>query len=127
MGYMGWGRISIRQDDRLFSIFVRKLRGWKCEKCGTYFENGHGLQASHFYGRRKETTRFDLENVHCLCISDHQYFEENPNEYVSWVKERMSEKDFHNLRIRAHLTGKKDVKKNILAIRLDAKKNGIVL
>ena len=106
-------RVKIRQSDKLFSQYLRKKRGYKCEYDGRFFEGGIGLTVSHFHGRRKESVRFDEENCDILCFVHHQYFEENPLEYVGWKKKRMSEQAFKLLTIRAESYKKRDDKMDV--------------
>lgn len=84
MGY------NIKRDpaDDAFSQYIR-LRDMGCRHCFSPVQlNSKGdpvsHQASHFQGRRKEATRFDPENVDCLCFKCHQDFTANPYEHVGW-------------------------------------------
>jgi hypothetical protein len=81
-------KISRDKADDIFSKYIR-LRDMECRRCHSPVRlNDKGdpvsHQASHFQGRRKEATRFDLENVDCLCGACHQYFTANPFEHVQW-------------------------------------------
>ncbi len=110
---MGWNNIRIDPADRDFSLYIR-LKAKKCTKCGKMGEPDRlgrdvvGLQASHFHGRGKWTTRFDEENVDVLCVSCHRNFTDHKNEYKEWKKEQMGEKAYDLLELRANTTGKKD-------------------
>lgn len=101
-------KIRIRESDRLYSLWLRKYRGYKCEKCLRIFPEGHGLQVSHFWGRRYESVRFDEENTDILCFKCHQHFEETPPDYVEWKEQRMGTKAYNLLKFRAHQLGKRD-------------------
>ncbi len=105
-----FGKVRIRRSDTLFSLYLRKKRGYICEYCGRYFPNGHGLEVSHFHKRRKETVRFDEENCDILCKRDHQYFESHNTEYEVWKLERLGEQRFNLLMLRANKSGKRDDK-----------------
>lgn len=80
--------IKLRPSDKLFSQYIR-LRDRRCMRCGSAVQfNAAGMpishQASHFQGRRKESTRFDPENVDTMCGACHQYLGANPYEHVAW-------------------------------------------
>lgn len=89
-------KVKIDPADKVFSQYIR-LRDKECRRCHSQVEfNARGLpvshQASHFQGRGKENTRFDLENVDTLCPGCHQYFTANPGEHYQWqVKEKGQE------------------------------------
>lgn len=81
-------RIKIDPADIAFSKYIR-LRDSECMRCHSPVQfNAKGdpitHQASHFQGRAKEATRFDPENVDCLCGGCHQYFTANPFEHTEW-------------------------------------------
>src|SRR3990167_6769553 len=94
---MHWGKVKLRYTDTLFSKYLRKKRGYFCEKCRRFYPKGHGLTLSNFWIRSKESVRFDDENCDILYIPCHQYFEEHKTEYTEWKKERMGEKMFNLL------------------------------
>lgn len=84
MGY------KIKRDpaDDAFSKYVRLL-AMECRRCHSPVKlNNKGdpisHQASHFQGRGSEATRFDLENVDCLCAGCHARFTAYPSEHVVW-------------------------------------------
>lgn len=81
-------RIKLDAADIWFSKFVRLL-AMECRRCHSVVslnDKGDPIthQASHFQGRAKEATRYDPENVDCLCGGCHQYFTANPFEHVEW-------------------------------------------
>lgn len=113
-------KIKIRPSDKLYSRYLRILRHYTCERCGRKYQEGDGLwglHVSHFHGRSKESVRFDEENTDLLCFGDHQYFTSNPNDYVEWKKERLGEKRFKLLTLRAHTLGKRDDKLQVLILK----------
>lgn len=114
---MSFGKIKLRYTDTLFSKYLRKKREYRCEKHDGFYPEGIGLQASHFWGRAKETTRFDEENVDVLCVNCHQYFESHKTEYEAWKKEQMGKKAYDILMIRAHATGHRDDKATLLVLK----------
>jgi len=112
-----FGRLKLRKTDTLFSKYLRKKRHYRCERCGRFYPEGKGLQASHFYGRRKESVRFDEENVDVLCIGDHQFFEEEPAEYAAWKLKKLGRKKYDLLNLRAHTYHKRDDKLILLWLK----------
>jgi 5-methylcytosine-specific restriction endonuclease McrA len=112
-----FGRVKIRRSDTLFSLYLRKKRGYVCEKCARFFPGGKGLTVSHFHGRRKESVRFDEENCDILCIRCHQYFESHKTEYEAWKLERLGARQFNLLTLRANSTRKRDDKLQCLILK----------
>lgn len=108
---MSWGTIKRDEADVIFSRYVR-LKAKKCENCGrlgTGKEGITGLQASHFHGRRKESVRFDLENVDCFCIGCHRMLGTNNRQaYEAYKLKQLGQKRYDLLLLRANTTGKKD-------------------
>ncbi len=115
---MSFGKIKIRPADQLFSKYLRKARGYKCERCARYCPGGKGLEVSHFYSRRNESVRFDTENADVLCKKCHMrfsgWFDSTANktngvaEYREWKLQKMGQKDFDLLCFRSHQAKKKD-------------------
>lgn len=109
---MGWNNIKINKADTLFSRYIR-LKHKKCMYCGRRGEGPDGifgLQASHYFGRAKQTVRFDEENVDVLCIACHRKLGTlNRPEYERWKREQLGER-YDILNLRAHTTGKRDYK-----------------
>jgi hypothetical protein len=112
-----WGTVKFRRADTLFSQYLRQKRKYRCEICGGFWPQGKGLTVSHFWTRAKESVRFDEENCDILCVADHAYFESHKTEYTAWKKERMGEKAFNLLMVRAHTTGKRDDKLQVMLIK----------
>ena len=113
-------RTKVDAADRMMSQFVRERAGNKCERCGA---DGRlkRLDASHFHGRRMETTRFDPENVDCLCAFPcHAEWESEKAEglaYYVWKRDRLGAARFDALTVRAHTPGKKDRKLALLQVK----------
>ena len=104
--------IKLDKADEAFSRWIR-LRDGKCLRCGTpVVLNGKGLpvslQASHFQGRGKESTRFDPENVCALCAGCHAYFTSYPAEHYLWQIDRLGQDVVDALILRSNFTVKKD-------------------
>lgn len=106
--------IKIDPADKAFSKYLRLTVG-KCARCGSpvkFNKEGDPVshQASHFQGRRKEATRFDLENVDCLCGGCHKYFTAMPYEHVQWQIKTKGQKTVDEIILRSNLYCKKDRK-----------------
>jgi len=107
-------RIKIDPADEIFSKYIR-LRDKQCRRCKSPVEfNSKGdpisHQASHFQGRRKESTRFDEENVDCLCAGCHLYFTANPGEHYQWQVSMKGQKAVDLIILRSNTYVKKDRK-----------------
>ncbi|MCK6462852.1 MAG: hypothetical protein L6Q29_03495 [Candidatus Pacebacteria bacterium] len=109
-----FGKITIRKSDKLFREYTLKTRPHRCEHCGRQYPEGKGLELSHFYGRRSESTRQHPENIDLLCSGCHRIFHERPASYVEWKKNKMGEKEFAKLTLRANSIQKKDEKLAII-------------
>src|SRR3990167_329747 len=107
-----WGGIKRRPADIKFSQYIRKLRNYICEVCGTrHDEKSKNCGLSHFWPRSAESVRFDESNVEILCnIPCHQYFESHRTEYEQWKLKQMGKKAYNSLMLRAHTPKKKDDK-----------------
>jgi len=79
-------KIRIDKRDTVFSKLIRLRARWNCERCGRYFQHGHGLQCSHFYGRRHRATRWDIDNAAAHCFGCHKRLGENPMEFAAWIR-----------------------------------------
>ena len=107
-------KYKVKRDkaDAVFSQYIRKRDG-KCMRCHSPVRfNEKGLpvshQASHFVGRRKESVRFDEENVDCLCGACHMYFTAHPAEHYLWQVERKGQKTVDAIVLRSNTYHKKD-------------------
>lgn len=106
-------KIKISKADQLFSLYIRKRDNNTCVKCGRKFREGErGLSCSHFFGRGKESTRFDLENCDSLCYPGcHLYWQNTAREdYRAFKIKQLGQKRFDALLLRSNLTVKKDRK-----------------
>ena len=112
-------KIKIRQADRLFSKYLRDLRHNTCEVCGR--SGTYKMEASHYFGRGHENTRFDEQNVRCLCFLCHQrmggYMRSEQGEYDLFMKKILGERDYKKLKIRAFTYHKKDDKMILLYLK----------
>jgi hypothetical protein len=129
---MSWTTIKRTANDIAFSLLIREMAGWRCEKCnklcrvqGVWIAQ---LDASHYIGRAKKSTRFDIQNVYSLCNPCHSrmgdYKREEDGEYDLWVKEILGEREYRLLVIRANtpnpmMADKKIVKMYIAQLKKD--------
>lgn len=111
-------KIKLDPADLWFSKYIR-LRDGECRRCHSPVQfNSKGdpisHQASHFQGRRKEATRFDPENVDCLCTGCHAHFTAFPFEHVQWQMSVKGENTVRAIVIRSNSYIKKDRKMQAL-------------
>lgn len=110
-------KIKLDKADVTFSKFIR-LRDGRCVRCGRRGDgnNGiNGLQASHYFGRGKESTRFDPENVDALCFGCHQYWGSTDREaYRDFKLNQLGDSGLNALVVRANTLVKKDRKMSYL-------------
>lgn len=102
------GAVKRTPADAAFSNCVRERAGWRCERCNTYYPEGHGrqgLHCSHFHGRGNWSVRFDPENAFSHCYGCHSYFEQNPAEFKDWIIASMGEGAYELLMERKQDTG----------------------
>jgi hypothetical protein len=108
-------KIRIDKADQVFSQYIR-LRDGKCVRCDSLVKlNDKGLpishQASHYYGRGRENTRFDPDNVDCLCFACHMLWGSSDKEgYRQFKINQLGEQGFQELTWRASMYKKKDRK-----------------
>ena len=89
-------KIRIDKLDVLFSKVIRKraaLNFCGCEYCGAQTR----LQCSHFVGRRKRATRWDMDNACGLCFTCHQYLDEHPYEHTAYFTKRLGTEKLEEL------------------------------
>ena len=108
-------RKQIKKLDKLWSLKIRSKGA--CEICS----KGEGLAAHHIHPRTKYNTRFDLENGICLCYRHHIHFaHKDVIEFSEFIKERLGQKKYDDLRIRANMSGKGQ---DLTAIEMDLNGN----
>ena len=78
--------------DKLCSQIVR-ARG-SCEKC----KSKESLQCCHIFSRKYNNTRWDLDNLLCLCAKDHFLFHAEPLYFAEWVKLHLGEEKYELLK-----------------------------
>lgn len=104
---MSWNKIRLDPADVAFSKYVRTKAGWRCVRCNRP-ATGQGLHCAHFHARRKESVRFDEENVDALCAGCHKYFTNHYTEHKAWKLEQLGEKKYDLLTLRANTRGDKN-------------------
>lgn len=106
-------KIRIDKADETFSRYIR-LRDKMCVRCYSRVEyNDKGLpithQASHYFGRGSENTRFDVHNVDTLCTGCHQLWGSRDKEgYRSFKVKQLGENGFKVLQVASVTFKKKD-------------------
>lgn len=112
-------RIKVDKADQTFSQYIRK-RDKKCMRCHSPVQfNEKGLpvshQASHFFGRGKESTRFDPENCDALCMACHiRWGGTDREDYRNFKISQLGEEGFKKLLLRSNTLTKKDRKLSYL-------------
>lgn len=82
------GGIKITPADTAFSKCVKERADWKCERCGTQYQDGdRGLHCSHGIGRGQWGVRFTGLNAIAACYGCHQL------EGGNWMQRMLSEED----------------------------------
>jgi hypothetical protein len=79
--------------DKLASKIVR-ARG-RCERCAKI----RNLQCAHIFGRTYNNTRWDLDNLLCLCPDCHINFaHKQPILFAEWVRKHLGAEKYENLK-----------------------------
>lgn len=110
---MSWFTTKRDKADVLMSKYIRLRDGGRCvyTDCnfkGTGLDGIHGLDCSHFWSRRAESTRYDTSNLDSFCRKHHKYLGEHREEYKKFKREQLGEDEYNALDVRAHTTQKKD-------------------
>lgn len=112
-------REKIKELDRLARIAVI-ARDSGCIVCGKRAD----VHCAHIFPRNRLNTRWDLDNLVCLCLYHHFYFaHKNPIEFAELIKKRLGEEKFNRLRMRANTSGKNlDLEAVKLYLKKESKK-----
>jgi 5-methylcytosine-specific restriction endonuclease McrA len=81
-----------RKLDKICSELVRG-RGL-CEHCGSK----KTLQTAHIFSRTYNATRWDLDNLLCLCASCHWFFHKNPVLFGEAVRKYLGKEKYELLK-----------------------------
>jgi len=105
-------KIKIDRADYYFSKYIRTRDKWTCQRCRRQYPiNSQGLHCSHYYGRAKESTRFEPDNADCLCYGCHQHWGSADREgYRNFKIKQIGKQRFKTLEIQANTYQKKDRK-----------------
>ena len=113
-------RIKLDPADVFFSEYIRR-RDRRCQRCLNpgYGPKGiTGLQASHYFGRGAENTRFDVSNVDSLCFGCHQIWGSRDKEgYRIFKIHQLGQKGFDVLYLRSNQYKKKDRKMSLIVAK----------
>ena len=106
-------KIKLRKADKLFTRIQRFRFDYTCQKCGRKYSEHqplYNLGVSHYYGRSRENTRFDDDNVTLLCnLPCHRKWEgEERGDYTEYMIERLGQKGFEELTKRANTYKKRN-------------------
>jgi len=118
---MSWKTIKIDAADRAFSEYVRR-RDKICQRCfraGDGPKGITGLQASHYWSRRHENTRFDIQNVISLCAMCHFIWGgDGRADYTTHMKSKLGEQGYKALMVRCNTHCRKDRKLALMQAKL---------
>lgn len=90
----------IAKLDKLYSDYIREKAGWKCARCGQVRKDDKRVMTcSHYFSRRNMSTRFELDNLDCLCLPCHLYHweSEKQSEYQDYMKKKLGQKRYERL------------------------------
>lgn len=103
--------MKIDPADKWFSLWIRNRDNWTCQRCFAKHEPPtSALHCSHFFGRRKESTRYEPLNCVALCMGCHLYFTSHPAEHYEWQVKRLGQDVIDKLTLQANTPKKKDRK-----------------
>ena len=112
-------KIARKPLDDTFSLLIRNRAHWRCEACGDYFGSNRGsLHASHYHSRRKQSTRYDPQNVFAHCFSCHLKLGDNRPEFDAWALAKLGDSEYELLALRANEIVKRTAadKKELLGV-----------
>ena len=108
-------KIKLRKADKLFTKITRFRFDYTCQKCGRKYGEDkplYNLGVSHYYGRSRENTRFDPDNVTLLCnMPCHRKWEGiERGDYTEHMIGRLGQRGFDELTLKANSYKKRDDK-----------------
>lgn len=110
---MSWGGIKRDATDALFSDYIRTKANWVCERCFRDFSTRKDIfDCSHFFSRGNKAVRWFEDNAAPLCRGCHKYMSDRPHDHRDFFLQRLGEKRYDALVVRAKapLKNKIDVK-----------------
>lgn len=117
------GKIVYRPDptdaelDRLCGDLVKRLAGYRCERCGTQYPTRYGaagrlicngLDWAHLITRRRKRTRWLPGAAAALCAGCHFHLDGNPHAKIAFAVKRLGQERYDLLRVRSQASGKID-------------------
>ncbi len=119
-------KIKLRKSDKIYTKIQRLRFDYTCQKCGKRYDGSkplYNLGVSHYYGRSRESTRFDDDNVTLLCnMPCHRKWEGiERSDYTEYMIERLGQKGYDALKLKSNSYKKRDDKETerILMKRLE--------
>ena len=98
-------KIRIDPADAAFSLCIRERTNWHCQHClRTFPKQSGGLQCSHLFSRRHNSTRYDPENAFAHCFACHQKLGGDPVSFTRWAESVMGPEKVSKLHQKAQLT-----------------------
>lgn len=96
-------KVIIGKLDKVWSELIKLKDGNKCKKCGKV----DGLSSHHIFGRRKFSTRWDLDNGITLCDQHHTKdgsFSAHltPKMFEIWLKIKIGKETYEQLEQRSN-------------------------
>lgn len=95
--------------DTAVSDLVRERAHWTCERSGLIDVNGQatgksrGMHASHFNTRGSgNIARYDMDNVRCLCATEHGKLEGRPGMHTAFLRELLGDTRFEEMERRCN-------------------------
>ena len=106
-----FGKFKPRKSDTVFSLYIRGRDSYVCQSCGRSKTQGYQVQASHYFPRGVEATRFFPDNLTTLCVLCHERMgsksKTEDKEYDLFIKNRLGEKRYKDLLLFGYRGSKK--------------------
>lgn len=116
-------QVWTKKIDDFCSDLVKKLVGYKCERCGKLGRQAGGqtiLNWAHIEGRGKKSVRWGffhkkfgyIFNAFSLCVGCHWWFDNSTNrgDVYEWLEEKLGKEKWRALREQARITDSWGVK-----------------
>ena len=117
-------KIRLRKSDMMWTQYIRIKYNYTCQKCGRVYipDNKESLQnlgVSHYHSRDHENTRFDEDNCTAFCnLPCHRYWGgDGHKEYEEFMIQRLGQRGFDLLALKAHIYKKRDDYSDKLVIK----------